>query len=240
MKSIIAVVVLSLVALGAQDQSIGGAPFIAVQGKAKAEVAPDIFPLDITLSETSKDAARTQALIEGLAREVVDLAQAMGMADRDVTVSNLDVSPEYRYNERNDTEVFLGNTYQREIKFRFRSLADLQKMISSLPQTSQVRLNTRRFETSQAEELRRQLLMQAVEDARRTADIMASAVGKRIGTVHNISNQGFNMRYAAGDDYSQLDRVTVTGARAAPPPAVLREGSIQLDQNVYIIYTLID
>lgn len=239
MKSIVAVVVLSLVALGAQAQSIGGSPFIAVQGKAKAEVAPDIFPLDITLSETSKDAARTQALIEGLAREVVDLTQAMDMADRDVTVSNLDVSPEYRYNERSDTEVFLGNTYQREIKLRFRSLADLQKMISSLPSTDQVRLSTRRFETSQAEELRRQLLTQAVEDARKTADIMAAAVGKRIGTVHNISNQGFNVRYATSDESATLDRVAVSGTRASAPPAVLREGSIQLEQNVYIIYTLL-
>ena len=84
MKNIVAMVVLSLAALVAQAQSIGGAPFIAVQGKARAEVAPDIFPLTITLSETSNDAARTQASIEGLAREVVALTQAMGMADRDV------------------------------------------------------------------------------------------------------------------------------------------------------------
>jgi uncharacterized protein len=240
MRSIITAVVLSLAALGAQAQSIGGPPFIAVQGKARAEVTPDIFPLDVTLSETSKDAARTQALVEGLARQVIDLTQAMGMTDRDVTVSNLDVSPEYRYNERNDTEVFLGNTYQRVIKLRFRSLADLQKMISSLPQTAQVRLNTGRFETSQAEELRRQLLAQAVEDARKTAEVMAASVGKRIGTVHNISNQGFNVRYATSDEAAQLDRVSVTGTRASAPPAVLREGSIQLDQNVYIIYTLVD
>lgn len=244
MKSIIAAAVLSLAALTAQAQSISGSPFIAVQGKARADVAPDIFPLEITLSETSKDAARTQALIEGLAQQVVELTQAMKMPGRDVTISNLDVSPEYRYSDRNDAETFLGNTYQRQIKLRFHTLADLQKMISSLPQARQVRLNTGSFATSQADELRRQLLSQAVEDARRTADIMATSVGKRIGTVHNISNQGFNVRYATSDEYSgqSLDRVMVTGSRlqAPAPPVVLREGSIQLDQSVYIIYTLVD
>lgn len=45
MKRIIIAVALSLAALGAQAQSISGQPFIAVQGKAKAEVVPDIFPL---------------------------------------------------------------------------------------------------------------------------------------------------------------------------------------------------
>lgn len=241
MKSIIAAAVLSLAALGAQAQSISGQPFIAVHGKAKAEVVPDIFPLEITLSETSKDAARTQALIEGLARQIVELTQAMEMADRDVTLSNLDVSPEYRYNDKDDTETFLGNTYQRQIKLRFHTLADLQKMIASLPQVKQVRLNTGSFATSQADELRRQLLSQVVEDARKTADIMAAGVGKRIGTVHNISNQGFNVRYVTSDEYSgqSLDRVMVTGSKIGAPVA-LREGSIQLDQNVYIIYTLVD
>ncbi|HRO27946.1 MAG TPA: SIMPL domain-containing protein [Luteimonas sp.] len=243
MKRIIVAVALSLAVLGAQAQSISGQPFIAVHGKAKADVVPDVFPLVITLSETSKEMAKTQALIEGLAKQVIDLTQAIQMANRDVTVSNLDVSPEYRYNDRDDTETFLGNTYKREIKLRFHTLEDLQRMISSLPQVKQLRLNTGGFATSEAEELRRQLLSQAVEDARKTAEIMAQSVGKRIGTVHNISNQGFNVRYVtSGNDSTTLDRVAVTGTRlrGLTGDVVLREGSIQLDQNVYIIYTLVD
>ena len=166
MRRILFSAALLLGSVGVQAQSIGGPPFIAVHGKAKAEIVPDIFPLEITLSETSKDAAKTQTLIEGLARQVVELTQAMEMANRDVTVSSLDVSPEYRYSDRNDTETFLGNTYQRQIKLRFHTLADLQKMISSLPQVKQVRLNTGSFQTSRSDELRRQLLSQAVDDAR--------------------------------------------------------------------------
>lgn len=242
MKGIIAVAVLSLAALGVQAQSISGPPFIAVHGKAKADVVPDIFPLEITLSETSKDAARTQSLIEDYAQQIIGLTQAMNMADRDVNISNLDVSPEYRYNDKDDTEVFLGNTYQREMKLRFHTLADLQKMISALPQVTQVRLSTGSFGTSGEDELRRQLLSQAVEDARKTAEVMAKSVGKRLGTVHNISNQGFNVRYVTSDESTQLDRVMVTGSRlnAPSPPVVLREGIVQLDQSVYIIYTLVD
>ncbi|MBN8225692.1 MAG: SIMPL domain-containing protein [Xanthomonadales bacterium] len=242
MRNIFAAAVLLLAVAGAQAQSIGGPPFIAVHGKAKAEVVPDIFPLEITLSETSKDAAKTQELIEGHARQIVDLTQAMGMAERDVEISNLDVSPEYRYDDKNDIEVFLGNTYERRIRLRFHTLADLQKMISSLPRAPQVRLSTGNFATSEADELRRRLLDQAVADARSTAEIMARAVGKKIGTVHNVSNQGFNVRYVTSGDSDQLDRIMVTGSKtAASAPAVaLREGTIQLDQNVYIIYTLVD
>lgn len=233
---------LFLCAFAAQAQSIGGPPYIAVHGKAKAEVVPDIFPLQITLKDTSLDAAATQSQIEGHAQQVIAMTKAMKLADRDVEVSNLSVSPEYRWDDKNDKQVFLGNTYARTIKLRFHALADLQKAIDALPKSRQVQLDTSGFQSSRQDDIRRELLTQAVQDARKTADVMASAVGRRVGGVHNISNQGFNVRYVTSDEATSLDSVVVTGTRmAAPaPPVALREGVIQLDQNVYIIYTLVD
>ena len=243
MKMRIAVaVVLMVVACASNAQSIGGSPFVAVHGKAKAEVVPDIFPLDITLTDTSLDAGKTQVLIEGYASQVVALTKKMEMEDREVTISNLSVSPEYRYDDKDDRQVFLGNTYERKIKLKFHTLEALKQMIEALPQAKQIRLDTGTFVSSKADELRRVLLTQAVDDARTTAEIMAKAVGKRLGTVHNISNQGFNVRYVESSDSYSLDSITVTGSRLgrAPAPVVLSKGTTQLDQDVYIIYTLVD
>ena len=241
MRIAIAVVLVSMMGV-ANAQSISGSPFIAVHGKAKAEVVPDVFPLEITLKDTALDTAKTQAMIEGYASQVVALTKKMEMEDRDVTVSNLSVAPEYRYDDKNDKQVFLGNTYERKIKLKFHTLEGLKKMIEALPQAKQVQLDTGTFVSSQADVLRKGLLTEAVDDARTTAEIMAKAVGKRLGTVHNISNQGFNVRYVeSGDSYS-LDSVTVSGSRLqrAPAPVVLSKGTTQLEQDVYIIYTLVD
>ena len=241
MRVAMAVVLVSMMGV-ASAQSIGGSPFIAVHGKAHTEVVPDVFPLEITLKDTSLDTAKTQALVEGYANQVIALTKKMDMEDRDVTVSNLNVSPEYRYDGKTEQQVFLGNTYQRKIKLKFHALDGLKQMIDALPQAKQVQLDTGEFVSSKADLVRRELLAKAVEDARITAELMAKAVGKRLGTVHNISNQGFNVRYVeSGDSYS-LDTVTVTGSnlRAGAPQVVLSKGTIQLDQNVYIIYTLVD
>ena len=243
MRLVVAVVLMVVSVMGvANAQSIGGSPFIAVHGKAKAEVVPDIFPLEITLTDTSLDAAKTQALIEGYAGQVVALTKKMEMEDRDVTVANLSVAPEYRYDDDDDKQIFLGNTYARKIKLNFHTLEALKQMIEALPQAKQIQLDTGTFVSSKADELRRELLTQAVDDARSTAEIMAKAVGKRLGTVHNISNQGFNVRYVESSDSYSLDSITVTGSRLgrAPAPVVLSKGTTQLDQNVYIIYTLVD
>ncbi len=242
MKQIAFALLLLLASVGVQAQSISGSPYIAVHGKAKTEVVPDVFPLQIVLKDTSLDAAKTQALIEGYASQIVTLTKKMGMEDRDVTISNLSISPEYRYDDKDDEQVFLGNTYQRQIKLKFHALDKLKQMIDALPTAKQVQLDTGTFESSQADAQRRELLAQAVDDARATAEIMAKAVGKRLGTVHNISNQGFNVRYVESSDSYSLDSVTVSGSRlrSAPAPVVLSKGTIQLDQSVYIIYTLVD
>lgn len=236
MKRIVLAAAWLLGAFGVQAQSIGGSPFIAVHGKAKTEVIPDIFPVTITLKDTSLDTAATQALIEGDARKIIDRTQSMKMASGDVDVSNLSVSPEYRWDDKERKQVFLGNTYRREIKLRFHKLADLGIFVEALPKAKHVQINTGGFESSKADELRRELVAKAVGDARSTAETMARAVGKRVGPVHNISNQSFNVSYVVFDDPSPMDV-----AAPAPAPAItLREGTIQLDQNVYIIYTLID
>lgn len=248
MKIGIALVVLISMMGVANAQSISGSPFIAVHGKAKTEVVPDVFPLEIMLKDTSLDTAKTQALIEGYANQVVALTKKMEMEDRDVTISNLSVAPEYRYDDKDDKQVFLGNTYEREIKLKFHTLDGLKQMIEALPQAKQVQLDTGTFVSSKADDLRRELLTQAVDDARIAAEIMAKAVGKRVGALHNVSNQGFSVRYvessnASSNGYgSTLDSVTVTGSRvgASAPPVVLSKGTIDLSQDVHIIYTLVD
>ncbi|MBO9716893.1 MAG: SIMPL domain-containing protein [Pseudoxanthomonas sp.] len=236
---IAAVALCALASVAANAQPTGGRPFIAVHGEAKVDVVPDLFPVELTLKETSMDAAATQAKIESLAKGVLAAAQGMEVADDDVTISNLDISPVYEWDDKTDKQVFQGNTYEREIKIKFHSLAKLNEFISSLPKSNALRIQTGAFGTSRADELRRDLLDSAIANARKTAQAMASGVGGKLGAVQNISNQGLDLQYS-----QSLDSVVVTGARlreAAPaaPPVVMREGKITLDQDVYIVYELV-
>ena len=222
----------------ANAQAVGGAPYLAVRGQASQQVTPDIFPLQLTLAETGVDAAGTQARIERLAEDVLSIADGMGVEEADLTVSNLGISPEFKYDEEADKQVFLGNSYVREIKVRFHSLGKMREFIAALPSSKALRIDTGAFGTSRSEELKRGLLQKSIENARATAEALAAGVGRKLGPVHTISNQGFNVRYSEG---MSLDAVTVTGSNGAllaPGVVSLREGRITLDQSVYIIYML--
>jgi uncharacterized protein YggE len=216
-----------------------GAPFVAVHGEARQEVVPDLFPLEVSLSETSTDAAGTQAKIEALASRILAIADRMKIDEADLTVANLSITPQYDYDDDQDKQIFLGNSYERDIVVRFHALDRLREFVSAMPEDRAVRVGTKTFETTRADEVKRGLMKQAIADARATAESLAAGVGRKLGPVHTISNQGLNVRYSQGGGTS-LASVSVSGTMAllAPGVAALREGRITLDQDVYIIYAL--
>lgn len=96
-------------------QGTGGPPYIAVHGSANVSVVPDIFPLVVTLVETSKDTAGTQARIEGLATSVLAVAREQSVTDADLKVGSLSIEPAMEYDEATRKRIFLGNEYKRVI-----------------------------------------------------------------------------------------------------------------------------
>ena len=229
------IMLVALLAIGAQAnaQSVG-APYIAVKGQAQRDVVPDTFPVRINISETSMDGAATQARIEALAARVIDLVESGSNGDALIKVANLSISPMHRYDRDSERQVFIGNAYQRSISVEYKSLERLRDLIAALPEDKALDIDTGAFSTSHEDEIRQELTIEAIANARATASALAQGVGRRLGPVHTISTEGFDLNYSSGG---------VAHALAAPAPpaaAVMREGNITIHQNVYIVYTLAD
>jgi uncharacterized protein YggE len=242
--SIPVALLLAVASCSAAAQGVSGKPFLAVQGHAESRVKPDLFPVSVTLSDMGMDGGKSQAMVEGLAKQVLAAAQKQQVADADLEVGNLSVSPETKWNEDKDTEVFLGNTYERELKVRFHSLDALRAFIADLPAGRQVQIETDTFEYSKAAELKRQLRRDAIDDARRGAEDMASAVGKRLVDLQSVSDKAQAVSYSASGyayEPGALGKVQVTGARVGrTSDIVLREGEILVSADAYLIYVMGD
>lgn len=229
---------------GARAQSLNSAPFIAAQGQARTEVVPDIFPLKVTLTETSLDASATQRKIEGLAAEIVATAKSMNVSEDDITVGNLNISVEDRYDEKTDDQVFVGNSYERIIKLRFHDLQTLKAFVDQLPTGKAVRAETEEFAYSKSDVERKKLLREAMDNARETADQVAAGLGKKIIGVHNVSDQPLMSSYLGYG--GNADGMVVRGSVALLAPGtvrghsdiVLKKGVITLQRTIYIIFLL--
>jgi uncharacterized protein len=232
-----------LLASAVAAQNFSGKPFLSVQGHAEAKVKPDIFPITVTILDTGMDAGKSQEVVENLAAQVVSAASALGVADGDLQVGNLGISTETRYDEKTEKEVFLGNTYERKIQARFHDLDGLRKFIAAVPAVKQVHLETDNFEFSGAAELKRKLRRAAIEDAKKGAQDMASAVGKKLLDLFNVSDRAQSTLYAAsGYEGYGLETVTVYGSAIGPRRAqiVLKEGEITVKADAFLVYLIGD
>jgi uncharacterized protein len=226
----------------ASAQGVSGVPFIAAQGEARAEVVPDIFPLKVTLTETSMDAAATQKKIEALASDIIETAKMMNVAEDDITVGNLVISIEERYDDKTEQEIFVGNSYERVISLRFHDLAALKAFVDRLPTGKAVRAATGTFAYSKAEAERKKLLQEAMDDAKETAEQIATGLGKKIIGVQNVSDRPMNASYFGNG--ANLDALQVRGNVALTAPGTVRgqsemalkKGVITLERTIYIIY----
>ncbi len=228
----------------ASAQGISGVPFIAAQGQARAEVIPDIFPLKVTLTETSMDSAATQKKIESLAATIIATATSMDVAEADITVGNLTIGVEERYDDKTEEEVFVGNSYERVIRLKFHDLQSLKAFVDRLPTGKAVRAATGEFLYSKADEERKKLLQEAMTDARNTADQIAVGVGKRIVGVHTVSDQPMSASYFRSNGPSSTGLAGVAllapGTVRGQSEIVLKKGVISLERSIYIIYLLGD
>ncbi len=235
-----AVLLLALVPPHVAAQNFQGKPFLAVQGHAEAKFKPDIFPLQITISDTGTDAAKSQSLVEGLAKTVLTQTSKLNIPDSDMEVGNLSISPDIDWDSETKSQIFKGNEYSREIKVRFRRLDDLRSFIAAMPASQALRLETDEFEYSKAAEVKRKLRRQAIEDGRIAGEEMASAVGKRLLDLFNVSDTSQSVvrsssGYSGGN--ATLDSVTVQGAILSPD-IVLREGEITIEADAYLVYLI--
>lgn len=244
-------------------QSIGGTPFLAVHGSARIEVVPDVFPVSVDVQEVGMDLPKSQALVEDLTQAVLAKARALALADKDIYIGDLSVSPQQDYDATTRKSVFRGNNYRRSLLFKFRSLADLKQFLAGMPTGKQVSVRLLAFECSTANEIRRRLLIDAIADARRTADILATGIGRRVTIAQTISTSPMALSagsYINAIDVASVESTTVlTSEQIAKIPAprsitsvallapgtvksdiVLEKGSVELDSDVYIVYLLGD
>jgi uncharacterized protein len=244
-------------------QSLSGAPFIAVHGRANVDVVPDTFPVSVSLSETSIETSKAQETVERLTVAVLAQVRALGVKDADISVGNVSIDPQSSYDQKAKKSVFLGNEYSREINVHFRSLTDVKAFIAAIPSGKQVEVSTDVFESSDVNEIRRKLLADAMIDARKTADVLAANMGQRIVRIQTVSDRPLSLSvgsYINAIDVSSVESTTIlTAEQIAKIPVsrnitsvallspgtvkseiVLEKGVVTLLTDVYVVYILGD
>jgi uncharacterized protein YggE len=163
---------------------------ITVSGQGKAVSPPDMAIIQTGVITHGAGAREALSGNNEAMEKVMEVLKAHKIAPEDIQTSGLNVTPEYRRDDRGlrDPENS-GYRVTNQLQVRIRNLPDLGQILDALVACGSNQLYGINFQVEDATEVYNQARSLAVEDARRRAELYALASGVLLGKVLAIREQ---------------------------------------------------
>ena len=207
-------------------------PILSVDGRGSANTEPDMATVAVGITTHATDAGKAQNDNAWIAGEIQKSIQELGIAEKDIQTRNYSFHPTYRTDKGHENEID-GYAVDNTVIVTVRNVKLTGKVIDAALAHGANEISSLDFSASDTQAVRKAALKSAVSDARDKADIIASALDKKIVGVQSVSEStGYlETRRFAGNMMLAMAKDTATPV--AP-------GSLSLSADVHIDFILSD
>ncbi len=164
---------------------------ISVRGEVKR--VPDIAVISTGVITQSADAATVMRDNAARMARVLTALKRAGVADKDVTTSAVNLSPQYRYNN-NQPPVITGYQANNQVTVRFRDITRSGAILDALVKEGSNEINGPSLTIDNPEAALDEARVAAIKAGRTRAEIYAAAAGMKIKRIISISeNEGMSV-----------------------------------------------
>ena len=182
MKKLIAMAVVALMALPAAAQMQEAYPsYIQVTGRAEKELTPDEFYLQIVINERD---SKGKISVESQQRDMVAVLRKLGVdVEKQLKMANL------------SSEFFKKNTSVAMSKYQLQlgSSGEVAKVWQALDDLGISNISILKVTHSQLDKYKQEVRLEAMRNARESAQEMAGAIGQTIGKCFYIYDSNSNV-----------------------------------------------
>jgi len=164
-------------------------PMISVTGEATISVAPDLAQVDGGVTSEAKTAREASETNNAAMAKVLLALKGAGIAEKDFQTSRLSLQPQSAPNRAGPAAIVSYRASNR-VTVRVHDVTKVANVIDTLVAAGANDIGGIDFIVSGASKLLDQAREQAVEDARRKAEIYAKAAGVALGPPLSISEGG--------------------------------------------------
>lgn len=204
---------------------------ITLQGEGEASAAPD---LAVIIGGTQVQARTAKEAMDDNSRamrQVQEALRAADIAERDVTTSGLSLRPVIERQPNTNRARVAGYTASHRLQVRVRDLAKLGDVLDRMVSAGANQVDGLDLTVADWSKKVDEARAAAVADARRKAEILASAAGARLGRVLTIVEHG-------GPPVPVLRRAAPMAAQAEAVPVATGDQTFNL--SVSVTWELID
>jgi uncharacterized protein len=157
---------------------------ISVNGSAEAEVVPDEIYVQVNLSEYKKGSTKTD--IETIKNAFLKNMKALGYTDQDISVQSYtgwDGNTWWYNKKKKNNDLLAGINYWVKVA----STNKMDELVSKLDDEATTNFFIAKTAYSKVTDLRKQLKIEAIKNAKSKAEYLAGAVSEKIGSAITIN-----------------------------------------------------
>ena len=181
---------LAILALGT-GAALAEGTTLSVTGSGTVLVESDLAIVTVGVQETSKDVLEAQSTVN---EKIAAIKQALldaGVEESEINTDSINIYANYDYSD--NTEVIVGYTARNSLSVRTTDMDNVGSLIDAAFAAGANTLDNVQFTVQDDTQAREQALTMAVEDARRKADVLASAAGLQVASIERISEGGVSV-----------------------------------------------
>ena len=201
--------------------------YVSVSATGDVAAEPDMAYISTGVmveADTAKDGLARNSLVMA---KLVDGLKSLGIAPKDIQTTSVYVQPRYVQTKDGHPTTFSGYRVVNQVRLTVREMKRLGEMLDAAVTLGANQVNGITFDVSNAETLKDEARKQAMVNARRRAELYATAAGAQLGNVLTIS-----------EDVNAGPR-PMSMARSATVGAVPIEGGTRtLTVTVHVTYSL--
>lgn len=159
---------------------------ISVSGTGIIDARPDIARLRLAVQRRDLNMQTARDATVKVSRDFIALCSRLGIKDSKVRTAGLTIQPEYRWDQKQQLQVFTGYFVQRQLEVELSDMDKLGELIEGAINVGVNQVSPPELDNSQRRELARQALAAAATDARSNAQRLADTLGVKLGALRRL------------------------------------------------------
>ena len=160
---------------------------LAVSGEGEVSVAPDRADVSFSAEASEKSLADAEKAVTESTAKLLKLCESLGIPKSHVRSAQLNVSPQYDGGVISSRPRIVGYFVSRQVDVELRDLGKLGKLLQGAVEGGANRVGGVSFGSTRKDEHQRAALALAAEDAKANAEVLAKAMGVKLGRLHTLA-----------------------------------------------------
>jgi uncharacterized protein YggE len=200
-------------------------------GKGTVSAAPDQAMMTFGVQSQAKNAKLALNSVSAKAAKINAALKRTGVAEKDLQTANVSIYPDYRDTKSGKPQI-VGYQASLSVSAKVRDLAALSDVIQAGTAAGATEVNGPMFSIADDSPIQAQAIQQAVDNARRVAEAMAKASGKKLGPVLSVTS------VPVPDAGLYAAKGFVNAPMAADGAVPLQTGQLDVSSNVTVTFEL--